>query len=424
MSKFGIVCPISPGHLNPMLSLGRELIRRGHNVILFGALDALSAVQSAGIVFCPLAQDEVPLGTIPKLIEQQSLLQGNDAMKFTIQLLANSASLTFKYLPSALTDSCIDILLIDQVSFEASTVAEHLRIPYITICNALILHQESTIPPFSTAWLYDPNPISSIRNIFTNNLIEFFIKPVKNVIAKQRENWNLPPYVKSSDPNSKILQLSQQPPLFDFPRKRLPSNFYYVGPFVDLEMFSRQPFPYDELNGKPIIYASMGTIQNGLYYVFDLIFEAVSSLSNDYQLVISKGSLSSSYKLPNALTETILVDYAPQLDILSKSVLTITHAGLNTTLHSLMMGVPMVAIPITNDQPGIAARIKWTGSGEFVSLKSLSLPSLKNAINKVLDNPSYQQKANEFKESIGHTGGASKAVDLIELQLISLRGSA
>jgi len=39
----------------------------------------------------------------------------------------------------------------------------------------------------------------------------------------------------------------------------------------------------------------------------------------------------------------------------------------------LSYGVPMVAIPITDDQPGVAARIAWTGVGELIKLSSLSV---------------------------------------------------
>jgi UDP:flavonoid glycosyltransferase YjiC (YdhE family) len=58
--------------------------------------------------------------------------------------------------------------------------------------------------------------------------------------------------------------------------------------------------------------------------------------------------------------DAIIVDYAPQLQLLKKASLCITHAGINTTLESLSNGVPLVAIPIANDQPGIGARIEWT----------------------------------------------------------------
>ena len=61
--------------------------------------------------------------------------------------------------------------------------------------------------------------------------------------------------------------------------------------------------------------------------------------------------------------DAVVVNYCPQIQLLERSAACITHAGLNTALESLAQGVPMVAIPITNDQPGVAARIAWSGTG-------------------------------------------------------------
>jgi len=45
------------------------------------------------------------------------------------------------------------------------------------------------------------------------------------------------------------------------------------------------------------------------------------------------------------------------LELLKQTSVCITHAGLNTVLEALTQDVPQVAIPVTNDQPGVAARI-------------------------------------------------------------------
>lgn len=70
---------------------------------------------------------------------------------------------------------------------------------------------------------------------------------------------------------------------------------------------------------------------------------------------------------PRVAGESIVVEFAPQLELLKCAALCITHAGLNTALECLSNGLPMVAIPITNDQPGVAARSEWMGTGEMVS---------------------------------------------------------
>jgi UDP:flavonoid glycosyltransferase YjiC (YdhE family) len=110
----------------------------------------------------------------------------------------------------------------------------------------------------------------------------------------------------------------------------------------------------------------------------------------------------------------MVVQSLAQLGKLKKTTLTITHAGMNTTLESLSNGVPMVAIPIANDQPGVAARIAWTGAGEFISLSRLSVPKLRAAIHRVLTQDSYKQNAVRLQEAIRRAGGVSRAADIVE----------
>lgn len=109
-----------------------------------------------------------------------------------------------------------------------------------------------------------------------------------------------------------------------------------------------------------------------------------------------------------------MVEYAPQLEILQRATLMITHAGMNTTMECLMYGVPMVAIPVANDQPGVSARIVWSGVGERVSLKNLSVEKLRTAIQAVLTNSAYKQTALALQADCQHTGGVQKAADIIE----------
>jgi zeaxanthin glucosyltransferase len=111
---------------------------------------------------------------------------------------------------------------------------------------------------------------------------------------------------------------------------------------------------------------------------------------------------------------TIVVRRAPQIEILKRAALCITHAGLNTTLESLAQGVPMVAIPIAFDQPGTSARIAHHGVGEIVDLDDLSVDNLVEIVRKMLTNRSYAERAHYFKEVIGKTCGLDIAADVIE----------
>ena len=112
--------------------------------------------------------------------------------------------------------------------------------------------------------------------------------------------------------------------------------------------------------------------------------------------------------------DPIVVHFAPQLDLLKKATLAVTHAGLNTVLDALTFGVPMVAMPVTNEQPGIAQRIAWVGAGEVNTQKKLNPALLRSLIEKVLSQPSYRVAAKRISESIQNAGGAARAAELVE----------
>jgi UDP:flavonoid glycosyltransferase YjiC (YdhE family) len=95
----------------------------------------------------------------------------------------------------------------------------------------------------------------------------------------------------------------------------------------------------------------------------------------------------------------------------------ITHAGLNTTLESLTHGVPLVAIPVTNDQPGVAARIAHSHTGLFVPLLELTVPKLRTLIDEVLLDPRYRRNAQVMSARITKEDNVLKAAQLIEQRL-------
>jgi zeaxanthin glucosyltransferase len=108
------------------------------------------------------------------------------------------------------------------------------------------------------------------------------------------------------------------------------------------------------------------------------------------------------------------VAIAPQNVLLKRAALCITHAGLNTTLEALAQGVPMVAIPIGYDQPGVAARIAHHGVGEFIEIGNLTARNLSELIGKVTTNPGYRDNARRFQEIIAKTRGLDLAADIVE----------
>lgn len=93
------------------------------------------------------------------------------------------------------------------------------------------------------------------------------------------------------------------------------------------------------------------------------------------------------------------------------------HAGLNTVLEALSAGVPMLTIPVTNDQPGIAARVVWTGAGETLPLKRVTAGRLRSLVSRVRQDAAYRAAAERIRQSIQAAGGAPRAAEIIEKSL-------
>lgn len=411
MTHFGLICPASTGHLNTMLPIGQELKRRGHRVSTIGTLDAEAKTLAAGLEFVAYGTEEYSKDSTAEALNHLSKLSGLAAFRYTITLLKYGTNVLLRDAPQVIKNAGVDALLIDQVS-PGESIGDFLDIPFITICSALVLNQDENVPPHSTNWRYHPTWWAKLRNRATWTFYQTLAKPIKKVVDEYRRQWNLPLYSDPNDAYSQLAQISQQPAELEFPRENLPKCFHFTGPYHYSGTRKPVSFPWDQLTGKPLIYASMGTVQNRLVEVFYQIAAACEGL--DAQLVISLGGSATPESLPNLAGNPLVVEYAPQLEILQKATLTITHAGMNTTLECLSNAVPMVAIPIANDQPGVAARIAWTGAGAAIPLKRLTVPRLRTAISQVLTQPSYKQNALRLQKAIKRAGGVTRAADIIE----------
>jgi zeaxanthin glucosyltransferase len=412
MTHFGLICPASTGHLNTMLPLGKELQNRGHRVTLLGILDAKSKTLAAGLEFRAIGESQFPCGVTSESLAKLGKLSGLAALQYTINLLKDGADLILRDAPTAIKEAGVDALLVDQVMPEGGTVAEFLGLPFITVCSAVVLNREESVPPIITNWGYNRAWWAQLRNRVGYKLLDRIAKPIREVIGDYRREWKLPPHFSANEDYSPLAQISQQPAQLEFPRQYLPQWFHFTGPYHSPTGREIPDFPFEKLQGKPLIYASMGTVQNRLLGVFNCIAEACNGL--DAQLVISLGGSATPESLGSLPGNPLVVGYAPQLELLQKATLTITHAGMNTTLESLNNGVPMVAIPVANDQPGIATRVAWAGAGEKVPLAQVNVPKLRSAIQKVLTENSYKKNAVKLQEAIQKAGGVNRAIDIVE----------
>lgn len=112
-----------------------------------------------------------------------------------------------------------------------------------------------------------------------------------------------------------------------------------------------------------------------------------------------------------------MVRNAPQLELLKRADIVITHAGPNTVFETLMQGKPMIALPKTFDQPAIAVRLERAGVAEVLRVKGLSAEKIRGALVKVLTDSRYRDAARELQTEIRSEDGLERAVSIIERAL-------
>ena len=412
--KIAFVAPSVPGHLLPMTALARRLASRGHDVVFIADADAEPLVRAAHLPFICYCEERYPAGASVKILQQLSRLQGREGLEFTMAALARRLEASIDDLPRVIRKHGIGAVVLDEALGGLGLVPMHMGIPYAHVSNAMHFDYSGKTPLCIFGWPHKTTPDALARN--HEGLLQFAqINTQRTKVARLYAekigldiDWNAPFATIST-----LLWLSQTPRPFDFKESGLPPQFHYAGPFHDGSGRTETNFPWDRLTGEPLIYASMGTLQNGLEMVFSTIAEAVGNRPG-MQLVLSIGPTLDPAQIHSLPAGAIVVQHAPQLELLKRSTLCIMHAGLNTTLESLTQGVPMVAIPVTNDQPGVAARIAYTKTGGVLPLQELTVSKLRSLIDEVLSNPEYWRNAENLKQAIAKEGGLDKAADLLE----------
>jgi MGT family glycosyltransferase len=418
MARIGLQCLPETGHLNPTLAVGAELAARGHEVIAFNVPDMEPAVTQTPVAFRAVGESQYPAGTHAKRREEMAALTGVHASMTSGQFIGRYSEALLAESERVLTAADLDFLVVDQIDIAAHTVAQRMAMPFVTIALCLILNDD----PFHPAWAPEPAPDPprlTPRNRQWQLVFDYLYAPQLARVHRYRAAAGLPPLGRLADLWSTRAQISQQPEGFEFPLT-LPSHFHFAGPFRNATVGRQVEFPWDRLSGRPLVYAAFGSLVNGDAARVGAIARACHEL--DVQLVIQAGLAAGSTDLTGLPGDPIVVSYAPQLELLNHASAMITHAGLNSVLECLSAGVPMVALPITNDEPAIAARIAWTGTGVNVPPVGWDAGRMRGAIARVLHDPSYRAAARRFQSAIAAGHGPSRAADIIE-RCLKLRAS-
>lgn len=405
MAHFAMICPSLPSHLNAFAALGDALMRRGHRASFLVSLGADSSLGHAVIVY-----------------PGPSPVTGRISLFATIVNGARATEALCHAAPDLLRGSQVDAVLADQMEPGGGLVARHLGLPYLSVACALPIERDPAIAPVFVGWPHDASVRGRKRNRGGERVARLLLSPHRRVIRKWAARWRLGPLDDLQDCLSPHGTLSQTVAGLDFPRGE-GVCIRHLGPFPASREERDLPFAPDP--ARPLVYASLGTLQGHRLGLFRAVAQACKAFG--VQLVIAHcGGLTAEQAA--SLDADLVTNFVPQREVLAHAAVCVTHAGLNTTLEALHAGVPMLAVPIAFDQPGVAARIVYHGAGLKLSRYMLTARNVGAALAALLTEPAFRSNAARIGAGIRAAGGATAAAEIAEALLrekrpASLRGA-
>ncbi|HBW43102.1 MAG TPA: zeaxanthin glucosyltransferase, partial [Leclercia adecarboxylata] len=98
----------------------------------------------------------------------------------------------------------------------------------------------------------------------------------------------------------------------------------------------------------------------------------------------------------------------------------ITPAGLNPVMDAIATATPILAVPLAFDQPGVAARVVFSGIGLKACRFSPSR-TLSQHLLDLLENKQYTQRITALQTQLINAGGAARAAEIIEQAVCTRR---
>ncbi|WP_279480505.1 glycosyltransferase [Aureimonas sp. SK2] len=409
---FGLVCPPFPSHVRVFEALALALVARGHRATFVVNSGAGELVRAG-----PWDLSEV--GLAPPLRGGPAGSTGLFGILRTVAEAARRTEGLAAEGAAALRAAGVDALLGDQMEPASGLLATHLGLPFVSVASALAIDPNVAAPPPYLDWPFDDSADGLKRNRGGRSVARLLLRRQAETIRRCAVALGLPPLGTMEDWLSPLGSVSQTPPEFDFPyagRRRILG----VGP-LRAPGEGEEPLPFEPDPARPLVFASLGTLQGHRLGLFRAIAEACRRLDLDLA-VAHCGRLSAQEAA--LIDARIVTDFLPQRAVLRAASACVSHAGLNTVLDAMEAGVPTLAVPIAYDQPGVAARLVHHGAGLKLSRRRLTPDAVEAALTQLLSEPRFAANAKVVGAGIDRAGGAPRAALAIEEWIAQARAAS
>ena len=385
MRKIVFFCIPAHGHTNPTLGVVRELVNRGHEVWYYSYDSLREKIEAAGAHY--VSCDDFDMEQ--KLTPQEATRIGSD-LAFSTQVLVDTTLALDDKVCADMAKLKPDCIVADSMAVWGKAAAMKLGIPFVSSTTTFAFNKYS-------AKIMKQGIGELFGMLFSMPKIGKQIKrlqdkgyPVKSVLDLIQSDENTHTVVYTS-------------PEFQPCADTFTDKYAFVGPSI------RPAGSAIEKTADKLVYISMGTVNNDMLPLYRRCIAAFSGM--DCQVILSVGSmvpLESFGELPENVTVYPQVD---QIAVLERADAFLSHCGMNSVSESLYFGVPLAMLPQTSEQRGVCERVLQLGAG--IKLEKTDAASIRDAVQRLLTDPSYQHSAAAIADSFRRCPGAAGAADKI-----------
>lgn len=275
-------------------------------------------------------------------------------------------------------------------TFSITSAAYITETPAVGIMNAYFMH------------FYRPG---SVYRLVIDLWDKFHLTSIRNRIFKK---YGCEPVdAKALFSASRVIS----PGLADFDHyiKEFP-QWEAVGPIWG-KLPSTRPDWMDTLdNGEPTVYISFGSTGD-LDRFLRKSYEALED--SPYRFVVTTGGQLPKDTEAMAPDNFLFADYAPGDEIIKHCKALVFHGGNGTMYQALAAGVPMIALPHTEEQDINARLCDLHGFGKRLKPRHGVGERLLLSLDEIIENPGYAEAAKHYAELIQASPGVERAADII-----------
>lgn len=395
------VTPLA-GHVNPILAVGRMLAERGDTVTVLTDPAFAGQVEKAGFGFvsCPdhgaASYLEHDLSPGPARWTHEFARRFIDPMPAQAALLRDLSR-----------DGAPDVVVASSMFLGVLPLLQsHLPRPPIVVLNVSVLFLDRPDgTPVGIGLQPARNDDERASHAAIGAAVESgFVRPVRAYADKALQDLGLPPLPASLTRSIVELPdrfLQQGVPGFEFDFGTLPPNLRFVGLLPPGRSSAPHPPWWGELDGgKPVVLVTQGTLANG--DLGQLLEPTLTALADrdDLLVVATTGGRPVDTLTVSPPANARIASFLPFDAIFPKVDVFVTNAGYGSVLQSLTAGVPIVAAGKTEDKAEVAARIGWSGVGIDLATSAPTQAALRGAIERVLTEPEFRQRAQALSAAI------------------------